>query len=106
MAIAALATAARAAAPIKAPPASPLQPFTVRGRRVLVKRDDRYASLSGVAGNKARKLYGLYKRCFGRQRGGFAKAAVERHPIAALWFDFRFILCASRCRGGSPNRCS
>ena len=68
MAIAALATAARAAAPIKAPPASPLQPFTVRGRSVLVKRDDRYAlpgALSGVAGNKARKLYGLYKRGFG-----------------------------------------
>ena len=68
MAIAALATAARAAAPIKAPPASPLQPFTVRGRSVLVKRDDRYALpgvLSGVAGNKARKLYGLYKRGFG-----------------------------------------
>ena len=68
MAIAALATAARAAAPIKAPPASPLQPFTVRGRSILVKRDDRYAlpgALSGVAGNKARKLYGLYKRGFG-----------------------------------------
>ena len=68
MALAALATAARAAAPIKAPPASPLQPFTVRGRSVLVKRDDRYALpgvLSGVAGNKARKLYGLHKRGFG-----------------------------------------
>ena len=83
MALAALATAARAAAPIKAPPASPLQPFTVRGRSVLVKRDDRYALpgvLSGVAGNKARKLYGLYKRGFGDcgGRGLDRRPPVER----------------------------
>ena len=84
MAIAALATAARAAAPIKAPPASPLQPFTVRGRSVLVKRDDRYALpgvLSGVAGNKARKLYGLYKRGFGDAE---AVASTRRPPVERL----------------------
>ncbi|CAM9700092.1 unnamed protein product [Scytosiphon promiscuus] len=41
---------------------SPVEEFVVRGRRVLVKRDDKMRlAESGLSGNKARKLYALNK---------------------------------------------
>ena len=83
--LALLAASARGAAPVvRAPPASPLQPFMVRGRQILVKRDDRYAlpgALSGVAGNKARKLYALADRGFGNAK---AVASLGGHQSNAF----------------------
>ncbi|CAM9780621.1 unnamed protein product [Ectocarpus sp. 12 AP-2014] len=41
---------------------SPVEEFVIRGRRVLVKRDDKMRlAESGLSGNKARKLYALNK---------------------------------------------
>ncbi|CAN0216993.1 unnamed protein product, partial [Ectocarpus sp. 13 AM-2016] len=41
---------------------SPVEEFAIRGRRVLVKRDDKMRlAESGLSGNKARKLYALNK---------------------------------------------
>ncbi|CAM9789549.1 unnamed protein product [Laminaria digitata] len=41
---------------------APVEEFSVRGRRVLVKRDDKMRLAgSGLSGNKARKLYALNK---------------------------------------------
>ncbi|HSJ05725.1 MAG TPA: pyridoxal-phosphate dependent enzyme [Longimicrobiales bacterium] len=74
---------------------TPVQPFEINGRTILVKRDDRCAD--GYAGNKVRKLEFLLADALrgGARRVITAGAAGSHHALATAWHGTRLGLDAS-----------